>query len=146
MNTQLPISTIMTTAVLTLGPKDLMRDVEDIFRKNTIHNIQVVEENGKLAGIISQTDFYKIQHGMTLFKSKNVESFNSTLMGSLLVEEVMTKQVAALHFNEPINVAVGILQENLFHALPVVDDNHKLVGILTTHDLLNYAFRKEITN
>jgi CBS-domain-containing membrane protein len=146
MNTQLPISTIMTTAVLTLGPKDLMRDVEDIFRKNTIHHIPVVEENGKLAGIISQTDFYKIQHGMTLFKSKNVESFNSTLMGSLLVEEVMTKQVAALHFNEPINVAVGILQENLFHALPVVDDNHKLVGILTTHDLLNYAFRKEITN
>ena len=146
MNTQLPISTIMTTAVLTLGPKDLMRDVEDIFRKNTIHHIPVVEENGKLAGIISQTDFYKIQHGMTLFKSKNVESFNSTLMGSLLVEEVMTKQVAALHFNEPINVAVGIFQENLFHALPVVDDNHKLVGILTTHDLLNYAFRKEITN
>ena len=146
MNTQLPISTIMTTAVLTLGPKDLMRDVEDIFRKNTIHHIPIVEENGKLAGIISQTDFYKIQHGMTLFKSKNVESFNSTLMGSLLVEEVMTKQVAALHFNEPINVAVGILQENLFHALPVVDDNHKLVGILTTHDLLNYAFRKEITN
>lgn len=144
MNTQLPISTLMTTAVITLTPKSLMTDVEEVFRKNNIHHIPIQAENGKLAGMISKTDFYKVQHGMTLFKSRNVETYNNTLMRSLLVEEVMTRQLATLHYEEPISVAVGIFQENLFHAIPVVDDEQKLVGILTTHDLLNYAYRTEL--
>jgi CBS domain-containing protein len=134
----------MTRSVITLKPKDLMTEVEKVFRKNNIHHIPIIDDSGRVVGILSKTDFFKIQHGMTLFKSRNVEVYNSTLMRSLLVEEVMTRQVATLHYEDSIGVAVGIFQENLFHALPVVDEEHLLVGIITTHDLLNYAFKEEI--
>jgi acetoin utilization protein AcuB len=144
MDSKTPISAIMTRSVITLQPKDVMTDVEKVFRKNNIHHIPIIDDNGKVVGIVSKSDFFKIQHGMTLFKSRNVEVYNDTLMRSLLVEEVMTKQVATLHFEDAVSVAVGIFRENLFHALPVVDEEHLLVGIVTTHDLLNYAFREEI--
>jgi len=62
--------------------------------------------------------------------------------GSISVEEVMTKKVATLSPDDPLSVAVGIFRENLFHALPVVDEG-TLVGLLTTHDLIGYCCREE---
>jgi CBS domain-containing protein len=60
-------------------------------------------------------------------------------MRSLLAEEAMTRQVATLDPDDSLEMAVGFFRENLFHALPVVDKD-KLVGIVTTFDLLTHAY------
>ena len=52
------------------------------------------------------------------------------------VKEVMTTGLAKLSSTDKIDVALEIFMENLFHAIPVVDDN-ELVGLLTTFDILN---------
>ncbi len=129
----------MTTEVRTLGPNDTMDKVQDIFRKYNIHHIPIVK-NGKIVGIISQTDYLKVLHGFTLFKTQKSELYNNAILRSLLTSEVMTKQVATLHPDDTIEVAAGFFKENLFHALPIVDDEGDLVGIITTYDLINLAF------
>ena len=132
------VAQIMSTPVITVGPNDTMSDVQDIFRKNNIHHIPVVDD-GKVVGIISKSDYYRLLHGFTLFKTQKSEQYNDAIMRSLLAGEAMTRQVATLAPGDSLEMAVGFFRENLFHALPVVDKG-RLIGILTTFDLLTHAY------
>ena len=129
----------MTRNVITLHPEDTMDQVKKIFDTHNIHHIPIID-NKKVVGIISKTDYLKLLHGFTLFKTTKSDTYNAAIMRSLLVSEVMTQQVAKLNPDDSIETAVGFFRENLFHALPVVDDTGDLVGIITTYDLLNFAF------
>ncbi len=138
------IKEIMTREVLTVSPVDNMTVVEDIFKKNNIHHIPVVDDNGKVVGLISSTDYHKLLNTFTFFTSDKSEEYNNAMLRSLLVEDVMTKHVATLQSDSTVMVAAGIFNENLFHAIPVVDGNGTLEGIITTFDLLNYAYNKHL--
>lgn len=137
------IGQIMTKDVIFVRPDDTMDKVSEIFRRNDFHHIPVTNESGKVEGILSKGDYFQLTHGLTLFKNKNSEDFNESLMRSLLVKEVMTHPVAKLHPEDSIRTAADIFKENLFHALPVVNAENQLVGIVTTFDLLNYAFAEK---
>ncbi len=134
------VAQIMTTKVLFVRPSDSMERVGEIFRMNNIHHIPVIEKGGKVAGMVSQMDYHKILHGFTLFKTEKSEEYNKAILRSLLVKEVMTNQVAKLNPEDSIMVAAGYFRENLFHAIPVVSTDGVLVGILSTYDMINYAY------
>ncbi len=133
------VAEVMTDKVIVVRPQDTMDVVQDIFRKNNIHHLPVVDR-GKVVGMISHSDYLKLLHGFTLFKTKKSDEYNDAILRSLLVREVMTKQVATLGPDDTVELAAGFFRENLFHALPVVDEEGLLIGIVTTYDLLNYAF------
>ncbi|MCB0651381.1 MAG: CBS domain-containing protein [Saprospiraceae bacterium] len=141
MTVLVKIMDVMTTEVVAVKATDTMDRVSLIFNSKEIHHIPVVNPENKVVGIISKTDYHKLEHGFTLFRSKESQAYNDAIMRSLLASDAMTKQVVTLLPTESISVAVDIFRENLFHAIPVVDEHQKLVGILTTYDLLNYAFR-----
>ena len=138
MNT--PIKNLMTTDVVTIRPNDLMMVTKEIFEANSFHHIPVIDENEQLVGIISRHDYNKMLTTFSVFKNSKADVANRKFMMSMLVKDVMTKQVARLHPEDPITVALGIFKENLFHALPIVGDENKVVGILTTFDMLAYAY------
>ena len=54
-------------------------------------------------------------------------------------EDIMTANPLSIESADTIGLAADIFRANALHALPVVDDG-ELVGIVTTHDLLTYAF------
>jgi CBS domain-containing protein len=135
----MPLSEIMTTELLIARPTDNVKHIADIFRKKNIHHIPVVDEDSRLVGIVSKSDFLKISHGMSLFRNRRKKEHDDALHESLLVRDIMTRDVAHLGPNDPISLAVGIFRENLFHAIPVIEKG-LLVGIITTYDLLTYAF------
>ena len=139
MDKSTTVGQIMTTKVICVRPDDTMDKVQDIFRKNNIHHIPVVDE-GKVKGIISKGDYLKLLHGFTLFKTQKSEEYNDAILRSLLAREVMTRQVAMLNPDDTLEMAAGYFRENLFHALPIIDEGGRLVGIVTTYDLLNFAF------
>jgi len=138
------VSQIMTTNVLFVKPDDTMEKIGDIFRMNNIHHVPVISEDGKVVGMVSHTDYHKILHGFTLFKTEKSDEYNKAILRSLLVKEVMTKQVAKLNPEDNLMLAAGYFRENLFHAIPVVDKQGKLVGILSTYDMLNFAYSEPV--
>ena len=139
------IKEVMTREVITVSPTDNMTVVDEIFKKNNIHHVPVIDKNGKVVGLISSTDYNKLQNTFTFFINDKSEAYNKAIMRSLLVEDVMTKHIATLQNDSTVMVAAGIFNENLFHAIPVVDKQGKLEGIVTTFDLLNYAYNKQLT-
>ena len=86
MNVLLPVSSIMTTQLITVDPKDPLTTVRDIFAQHNIHHIPVVRYK-QLVGLVSKTDF---QHFMIGF-SKHLEDrfINETRLRAFTVEEVM---------------------------------------------------------
>ncbi|MBI5914721.1 MAG: CBS domain-containing protein [Bacteroidetes bacterium] len=142
IDTTTTIAQIMIREVFFAKPDDTMQRVDDIFRTNNIHHIPVIDADSRVVGIVSKSDYLKILHGFTLFKTEKSEEYNKAILRSLLVGEVMTKQVATLQPEDTVEIAAGYFRENLFHAIPVVDQQKKLVGIVTTFDMLNFAFRE----
>ncbi len=134
----------MTEEVIVVKPGDTLEKVHEIFQHNNIHHIPVVNPAREVVGIISKSDYHLLCDHLTLFgREWNLEN-NNRFFGSLLVEEVMTKQVAKLKQEDSIFLAAAFFRENLFHAIPIVDEQERLVGIVSTYDLLNYAYRDPV--
>lgn len=132
MNVLAPVSTIMTTKIVTLSPDDSLANVKDVFEKNTIHHIPIVQ-GGNLVGLVSKHDFEKFHKGMSMhYEDRFV---NQTTLHMHKVKEIMVAHLAKLEPTDRINVALDVFLLNRFHALPVVE-NGALVGIVTTHDII----------
>jgi len=127
-----PVSSMMTTEVKTVEPEDTMKKVEQVFRENRIHHIPVVEK-GKLLGIVSKSDYLFFKRGFNDQTTDNrIDEFR---LKTRKVKDIMTKGIAKLETADRIGVALEIFKENLFHAIPIVDDG-KLEGIITTFDII----------
>ena len=51
----------------------------------------------------------------------------------------MTTSVTTVHEDDNVGKAVDLLLENMFHALPVINHEDQLVGIVTTFDLIKHS-------
>lgn len=125
-----PIHTIMTKQVITLHPESTLSEVRDVLMARRIHHIPIVEGDNQLVGMISSWDMFKL--------GKSAED-----MANIKVHEVMTTKLATLGQDEHIGAVAELLMEHLFHAVPIVNDQHQLIGIVTSYDMLRYEFRKE---
>ncbi len=137
---EIPVAELMTRDLIIVYPDDTLERVADIFSAHHIHHLPVVDKSGSLKGILSKTDFLRVNHFLAVFNDRRFEDLMKRLRRSIKVEEVMNDKVVTITAQEPLRVAADLFRENLFHALPVVEKG-KLVGMITTYDLLTYCFR-----
>ena len=143
MKTTALVSDIMTRYVTTVSPNMTADKIYELFHNNnSFHHLPVVDGE-KLVGMISKIDVYRITHSIDLFHSKSNEAYNDQLLRSLLAEEIMTKDVVTLSPSDTVEKAAALFSQNYFHALPVVEKD-KLVGIITTFDLIKHAYNEQL--
>lgn len=58
---------------------------------------------------------------------------------AILAKDVMTSPVISVKTDTPLKRAAEILDENFFSGMPVVDDDDKLVGVISETDILRYT-------
>jgi CBS domain-containing protein len=138
MKKTIPVSDIMSRYIVAVTPNTSVLEIKALFDKNQFHHLPVVD-NGKLMGIVSKIDVYQVTHCDALFRSKPDQEFNDRLLKSVLAEEIMSKHLVVLSPTDTVTEAAALLSKNKYHALPVVD-NGKFVGIVTTYDLIEYAY------
>ncbi|MFK7937279.1 MAG: CBS domain-containing protein [Saprospiraceae bacterium] len=144
IDTNLTVDQLMTRDVITLSIESFVDKAVEIFAEHQFHHIPVVVER-RIVGIISREDVRRVEHYFSIYKLKESQDFNADFFYTLPVADIMTKQVAMLRPTDKVSVAAGIFRENLFRALPIVNERKEPVGILTTYDLLNYAYRVPLT-
>lgn len=132
MNTFAPVSSLMTTKLVTVNPEDSLLVVKKIFDEHSFHHLPVVRFK-TLVGIISKTDFTHFMGGMS--EASEDRFVNESKMGNTHAEAIMTTGLGKLEPDDRINVALEVFSRNWFHALPVID-NGDLVGIITTQDVI----------
>ncbi len=138
MQNTTPISRIMTRKPATVAPDDNLESVRSIFEKHGFHHIPVVE-SGKLVGIISYTDYLRVISD--LYGNAGAERVNERPLHTKLVKEAMTEHLVCLAPTDTIEDALRVFQPNHFHAVPVIEGDRRLVGILSTHDLIKVLER-----
>jgi acetoin utilization protein AcuB len=122
------VSTIMTKELITIHPDDKLSMVLEAFKTKKIHHLPVIED-GKLVGLITTSDL--------MWLNRSFDDYSS-----IQVSDVMTRKLATLEPSAKIGTAAEIFLENWFHALPIVDENELLVGIVTSFDILRYNYNK----
>ena len=123
------VKSIMTTDLITVAPSTPLDVVRRIFMEHKIHHIPVTEDE-KLVGLITTYDIWKNEIAP--------DSYAHTQAAQVM----MTKPVV-IGPHTKIGTAAELFLSNLFHALPIVDHNEKLAGIVTSFDVLLYEFKKE---
>lgn len=137
------IKDIMTKNVISVNPSDTIAVVKELITQHQIHHMPVVE-NKKVIGMISMNDIHQMEHHFTVFNNPESLASNRQLFTSMLAKEIMTKPVVKVKENEPVSMAVDLLLENLFHALPVVNNNDEIVGMVTTFDLIRQSLEARL--
>ncbi|MCH4823427.1 IMP dehydrogenase [Gramella lutea] len=103
---------------VTLPISAKVRDAKESMREHSIGGIPIVDENGKLLGIVTNRD---------LRFEKNLNR---------PISEVMTSSnLVTVSEGTSLDDAEEILQENKIEKLPVINDNQKLVGLITFRDI-----------
>ncbi len=138
MKKRTPISAIMTTDLITLNYNDDLVTAERLFKVNNIRHIPVV--NGDIIiGMLSYTDLLRISFADAI--DEDEKTVDTIVYNMFTIEQVMAKDLVSVSSSMIIKQVAEILSKKEFHALPVVD-NHKLVGIVTTTDLINYLIEQ----
>jgi len=126
----------MTTRVETIGMDRSLRDVRARFEESRYHHLIVKDEHGVCVGVISDRDLLK---HLSPFVGKMAE--RSTDVGTLSkrVHQIMTRQLIAARPRTMFSDAARIMLDHRISCLPVLDGDHKCVGIVTLRDIVRWT-------
>ncbi len=136
-----PVSDIMTERVSTLGLDDRIATARRLLERERFHRA-VVLEHQKVVGVISDRDILRAISPFAGHRLMERSQDAETL--KLRVHQIMIRAVVSVGPDKPIAVAAALMLRKGVSCLPVVGDDGRLVGILTTRDLL--AWCVEVAN
>ncbi len=112
----------MTTSVVCIGPSATVDEARALMERHDIRHLPVTDK-GRLIGIVARGDL----HWPAAVQ----------LPRQLAVADVMSEHVIAVTPRTTIESAASLMLANKIGALPVVNDEEELVGILTESDILS---------
>lgn len=123
---------LMSRAVKTLERNDKLAIADMLMRHERIRHLPVLDDAGRLVGIVSQRDlfFNALVRALGFGTATRDRVFDS-----ILVKEVMTEDVITTTPDTPISDAAQVMAERKIGCLPVVDGD-ALIGILTESDVV----------
>ena len=133
-----PISMIMTAPVITLKKNDSLEKAESLFKKYHIRHIPIVTDD-VVVGMLSYTDLLRLSFAD--YTDSNSYDSDALVYNMFTIKQVMKRNIVTISSSNSIKDVAEILATKEFHALPVVDNN-KLVGIVTTTDLIKYLLKQ----
>ena len=126
------VNEIMTSCVSTVDHEARLLDAALLMRSSGFRHVPVVD-NGRLVGIISDRDVKGASP--SLFAEISQEEYNR-IFETTPVAKVMTKDPKTVTPDATLKDVVAMMQENKFGAVPIVEGDNKLVGIVTSNDML----------
>lgn len=122
----------MTTPAFTLTPETPFLDALKLMRERQIRRIPIVNEQGKLLGIVSERDLLHAEPSPAT--SLSVWEMNY-LLWKLKLGDVMTKSVITVTPKTALQDAASLMIKHKIGGLPVVDDEEKVIGVITETDI-----------
>jgi len=128
------VSERMATDVITIGPEDTIAEAKNKMSKSSIRHLPVVDSKGVVVGIVTDRDMRDAMPS-TLIKKSNYEETVAKIM-NYLVSDIMTRNPITIYGYFTIQDALLVIQKKKVGALPVIDEQGNLIGLLSTRDLL----------
>jgi CBS domain-containing membrane protein len=128
------VAGFMTENVLTIDIDDPASEVLRLFESYPVHHLPVLS-GGKVAGMLSSADLMK----MATLTPEGGSTLEAWLDKRVRVARLMSRPVITVRPEATLLEAARTMAGNAVHALPVVDEAERLLGIITTTDVMHAA-------
>jgi acetoin utilization protein AcuB len=141
---------LMKTEVITTSPNTTARDAWRIMEKNRIRHLPVVIDD-RLVGMLSERELYLYLTTFAIYGSGKAAPAPATPAApedlvNIRIETIMARDPYSVGPAHTLEEAARLMAFHRLSAVPVVEDDRRLVGILTTQDILTHlseAFHPE---
>jgi len=133
----MPIQDIMTTNLVVVTMDTDVDQLQTYFDNLKIHHL-IVAQDKVLQGIISDRDVLRC---ISPYAGTAAEIERDTRTLRKRAHQIMTRKPFTVGKNDSIKKAARIIIEKNVGCLPVVDENNRLLGIVTWRDVFSYGLR-----
>lgn len=137
--TKTKIKEIMTASPISLKINARFSRVVTLFNKHKVRHLPIVNNDGKVVGLMTQRHLYKIQSPRKLMDGGWY--YDKQALDNVELYAVMVKNPFTLHPEDPISDALAPMVRNKYGCIPVVDKKDILCGVVTQHDILKTALQ-----
>lgn len=147
-----PVSEIMTRPVIRIRPDAKLLEAADLMRQMHVSGLPVVQEPGRLVGLLSERDLIRDLHRATGVASprglldlllESAPARGPTLLEACRrrlargrVSDLMTSFLITIGPGTSVREAAAMMARDGIHRLPVVDPEGQLVGIVSRRDVM----------
>jgi CBS domain-containing protein len=135
------VAEIMSRAVVTVRPDAGIKDAARLLVEGELSALPVVDEKGRLVGIVSEADLLPIENRPDP-RSQATPLLPTAGSAPKTVAEVMTREVVVVNANTEVSRAARIMLDRGIKTLPVVR-GQRLVGIVSRRDLVRVIARRD---
>lgn len=138
---------IMTRDVVTVTPDTDVNAAAKILLEKDFNGLPVLDEGGKLVGVLCQSDlvvqqrefplpsFFTLLGGFVALSSLSQLQRAVDKMAATRVSQAMTPDPVSVSPDTPVNKLADLMVENKYHTIPVLEAG-KLVGVVGKKDIL----------
>ena len=124
---------LMTTEVIAVSRDTGLREATRLMFRNRVSGLPITEPDGTLIGIITEADFLRLE----------VERQEGARDQVATVGEVMSIGVVTIRPEMEIYEAAKIMAVQEVKRLPVVDDDNRLLGVISRADIVSIFTRPD---
>jgi len=128
----------MTKDVVTATAETSMMKASKIMKERGISRLPVVDDKGVLLGIVSDRDIKEASPSKATTLDMHELYY---LLSEIKLKDIMTKQVVTIKPGETIERAAALMLEHNIGGLPVVNEQKKVVGVVTDSDIFKVLVR-----
>lgn len=142
---------IMSKPAVSIKENQTVKEALDILAEHKISGLVVVDDESKVIGIISDTDIIRYSQQRSVIPQTNFSFWTSPytemddiasiregfeMLHRTLISQVMTKKVHTVKKDTPATDVAKLMNRRNINRVPVIDDDEKLVGIITRSDVV----------
>jgi CBS domain-containing protein len=141
------VKDIMTRDIVSIHSDEDVHEALEMMAENRVTTLPVVNRRNKCVGMLSTTDLIELTRDFDddLYHWERADESShgdfiaklSQSVGHERIDSLMTEQVATARLETPVVAAAREMLRNRVHHLPVLDGQERLVGIVSTMDILS---------
>ncbi|MBU1348999.1 CBS domain-containing protein [Patescibacteria group bacterium] len=142
---------VMEHHVVTVRPDDTYEDVAKLLNEHQVSGVPVVDAEGRLAGMVSEKDLYRILYPFYSSYYEHPVSYTDLEQREEKVDDVrakkvevfMTKDTISIEPDAPVMRAGGIMLAKRIARLPVVEDG-KIIGLVSRSRIFKLVIKEQL--
>ena len=145
--TRRTVQDVMTTGVVSAYRGALFKDIVRVMVERGVTAVPVLDEGHRVAGVVSESDLLAKEEQKEPGRRRGLHRHRDRLhmakAGAMSAEGLMTEPAITIRPEATIVQAARLLAQHHIKRLPVVDDENRLIGIVSRRDLLQIFVRTD---
>jgi CBS domain-containing protein len=137
------VNDVMTKAVVSAYRDASFDEIVRVMIERGITAVPVIDEDHHVVGVVSESDLLSAQGGKRHWPDRPGDRPPRTPTDAMNAGGLMSTPAITAHPDTTITQAARLLDQHRIKRLPVVDDENRLIGIVSLRDLLRVFTRTD---